>query len=265
LIKLKFSKNKKGEYRDPMTLKEFNEITHIIAIKTSGNVYSNETLEEMNFSLDLYEDLISGKKILIKIKGEKFTKKDLITIQDPKNKKKINLADFHHVANKLSVNLEFDKKINVSKDQEKIMETIKKEEKVNEEKNKILYESTPMGNNSKSSSFTSSTMSIITNENKTNDEEIKRNVLYKKIKKKNKHAYVTLHTSEGDMVMLLYSSKIPKTCDNFIQLCETDYYNNTIFHRLIKNFMVQGLLSNNKRRRSNRHRNRRGEHLEEKV
>lgn len=33
---------------------------------------------------------------------------------------------------------------------------------------------------------------------------------------------------------------MPKTCDNFIRHCRSGYYTNTIFHRLIKNFMIQG-------------------------
>lgn len=38
----------------------------------------------------------------------------------------------------------------------------------------------------------------------------------------------------------LYYDKAPITVDNFIDLVEDGYYNNTIFHRVIKNFMIQG-------------------------
>jgi cyclophilin family peptidyl-prolyl cis-trans isomerase len=42
----------------------------------------------------------------------------------------------------------------------------------------------------------------------------------------------------GSMIIEVYSEKVPKTAENFIELCEKKYYNDTIFHRLIKDFMV---------------------------
>ena len=40
--------------------------------------------------------------------------------------------------------------------------------------------------------------------------------------------------------MELYEDHAPKTCRNFAQLAQRGYYNGTIFHRIIPNFMVQG-------------------------
>ena len=51
---------------------------------------------------------------------------------------------------------------------------------------------------------------------------------------------VLLTTTVGDLDVELWSKEAPKTCRNFIQLCIEEYYNDTIFHRLIKKFMVQG-------------------------
>ena len=48
LIKLNFHKNPKGEYHDPISFKIFTDFTHIVAIKTSGNVYGSDTVEELN-------------------------------------------------------------------------------------------------------------------------------------------------------------------------------------------------------------------------
>ncbi|KAH7641235.1 LOW QUALITY PROTEIN: peptidyl-prolyl cis-trans isomerase-like 3 [Dermatophagoides farinae] len=50
---------------------------------------------------------------------------------------------------------------------------------------------------------------------------------------------VTLHTDLGDIKMELFCEKCPKTCENFLALCASDYYNGCIFHRNIKGFMVQ--------------------------
>jgi cyclophilin family peptidyl-prolyl cis-trans isomerase len=52
--------------------------------------------------------------------------------------------------------------------------------------------------------------------------------------------YVTLETSLGNLNIELYCDKAPKTCDNFLLLCERGSYTKTSFHRLIKDFMVQG-------------------------
>lgn len=45
LIKLKFAKNEKGEYHDPISFKTFTDNTVIVAIKTSGNVFAGDTVE----------------------------------------------------------------------------------------------------------------------------------------------------------------------------------------------------------------------------
>ena len=50
---------------------------------------------------------------------------------------------------------------------------------------------------------------------------------------------VTLHTTHGDLKMELFVSQTPKTCENFLALCGTDYYNNCVFVRNIKSFMLQ--------------------------
>ncbi len=51
---------------------------------------------------------------------------------------------------------------------------------------------------------------------------------------------VTLHTTYGDLEIELWCKETPRTCSNFIQLCMESYYNQTIFHRVIKDFMIQG-------------------------
>lgn len=51
---------------------------------------------------------------------------------------------------------------------------------------------------------------------------------------------VTLHTNYGDIKLELYCEQAPKTCENFLALCASNYYDSTIFHRNIKGFMIQG-------------------------
>jgi peptidyl-prolyl cis-trans isomerase SDCCAG10 len=51
---------------------------------------------------------------------------------------------------------------------------------------------------------------------------------------------VLLETTAGDIEIELWSRECPKTCRNFIQLCMEQYYSKTIFHRVVKDFIVQG-------------------------
>jgi len=47
-------------------------------------------------------------------------------------------------------------------------------------------------------------------------------------------------TSVGEIEIELWAKETPKACRNFIQLCMEGYYNGTIFHRVVSNFIVQG-------------------------
>ena len=51
---------------------------------------------------------------------------------------------------------------------------------------------------------------------------------------------VTLHTSHGQIKLEIFCELAPYTSKNFLALCASGYYNNTIFHRNIKGFIVQG-------------------------
>lgn len=57
--------------------------------------------------------------------------------------------------------------------------------------------------------------------------------------KENKSSKIILHTTSGDIKLKLFNYLTPKTTENFIKLCEKGYYNSTIFHRVIKDFMIQ--------------------------
>lgn len=56
----------------------------------------------------------------------------------------------------------------------------------------------------------------------------------------NKTYQVTLKTTEGDIVIELDAKETPITANNFVYLAENNFYDNTIFHRVIEGFMIQG-------------------------
>lgn len=51
---------------------------------------------------------------------------------------------------------------------------------------------------------------------------------------------VLITTNLGEIVVELEAEKTPKTVANFLQYVDDGFYNNTIFHRVINNFMIQG-------------------------
>jgi len=68
--------------------------------------------------------------------------------------------------------------------------------------------------------------------NKTNQVE-KSEENMKKIK-------AVMSTSEGDITLELNAKQTPITVNNFVKLAKKNFYNDTIFHRVIKGFMIQG-------------------------
>lgn len=82
-----------------------------------------------------------------------------------------------------------------------------------------------------SMSFTSTTFTPVT----TNDFAMVR--MERNPKKK---GYARIHTTLGDINLELHCDIAPRTCENFLTHAEAGYYNGTVFHRSIRNFMIQG-------------------------
>ncbi|KAF9466605.1 cyclophilin-like domain-containing protein [Collybia nuda] len=50
---------------------------------------------------------------------------------------------------------------------------------------------------------------------------------------------VTLHTTHGELKIEIFCEAVPKTAENFLALCASDYFDGCIFHRNIRGFMIQ--------------------------
>jgi peptidyl-prolyl cis-trans isomerase B (cyclophilin B) len=50
----------------------------------------------------------------------------------------------------------------------------------------------------------------------------------------------TMHTNHGAIELELFDDDAPKTVDNFVKLSKDGYYDGLIFHRVIRDFMIQG-------------------------
>jgi len=246
LVKLKFHKNGDGKYHCPVLFKTFNENSSIVCIATTGNVFSQEAIDQLNVKTKNWKDLITDVK---------FTRQDIITVQDPTNLDKFNLQKFHHLKHNLKLP---DADLLAKKDPKYYMKSInaetsqtlrelKKEYKgdkilrdvAGSSKQKVVkvdkYNKTNHTTGMVAASFTSTVQTPRTKSEvaaRDNDE-----VRYSYVKKK---GYVSLTTNFGKLNVELHCDIVPKTCENFIGLCKKGYYNGTKFHRLIKNFMVQG-------------------------
>jgi peptidyl-prolyl cis-trans isomerase B (cyclophilin B) len=56
---------------------------------------------------------------------------------------------------------------------------------------------------------------------------------------KPKHDFVRIKTNKGECIIMLYN-QTPKHHDNFLKLAKEGFYNGTLFHRVIQEFMIQG-------------------------
>jgi peptidyl-prolyl cis-trans isomerase-like protein 2 len=72
----------------------FTDHTKIVAIKTSGQVYTADTVEELNRKPKLWKDLLTG---------DVFTYKDIIVLQDPKNIESRTIKNFDFLKNNLKL------------------------------------------------------------------------------------------------------------------------------------------------------------------
>jgi peptidyl-prolyl cis-trans isomerase B (cyclophilin B) len=50
----------------------------------------------------------------------------------------------------------------------------------------------------------------------------------------------TMHTNHGTIELELFDADAPKTVDNFVKLSKDGFYDGLIFHRVIRDFMIQG-------------------------
>lgn len=62
----------------------------------------------------------------------------------------------------------------------------------------------------------------------------------KKAKDQNVNATIIIETSKGTIEAELWGDKAPATVANFLKYADEKFYDNTIFHRVISNFMIQG-------------------------
>ncbi|KAF2456945.1 cyclophilin type peptidyl-prolyl cis-trans isomerase/CLD [Lineolata rhizophorae] len=265
LLKLDFTKNEDGEYVDPVTMKPFTDNTHLVALSTSGNVFAWDTVHRLNIKAKNWRDLVSD---------EEFSRKDIITLQDPQNVVDRDISSFKHwkesdgaePEGKGSINtaaLGSGADLRVLKAKEAVAKSREERAKTNDPNHTLSLQKKAgaQGTGDKpvnvgmrparaipanasqhttgmaAASFTSTGVTPHTSGERallTDEEYMLRP---KRVKMK---GYARLVTNLGEVTIELMPEWAPKAVWNFVQLAKKGYYDGISFHRNIKNFMIQG-------------------------
>lgn len=71
------------------------------------------------------------------------------------------------------------------------------------------------------------------------DDELRASY-YNIVKSRGLKGLLRINTNMGYLNIQIHCDLVPKTSENFLELCENGYYDGIIFHRLVKNFVIQG-------------------------
>jgi peptidyl-prolyl cis-trans isomerase-like protein 2 len=263
LVALQMDRNEDtGQWQCPVINKPFLNHTKIVAIiqndRSTANVYSYEAVSELNIKAKNYCDLISG---------EKFNREtDMILLQDPNDEELCRLRDINHFKHTNSLREQANEMLNKSKNIQlsitasRIIEKMKRKREDDGEKEGKTKENQSSTEESKkpkiftdvltgvsmttgkaSGSFTSTALNLTNNNaaREATEEEILQ-AKFLALKKLKKKGFVRFVTNYGDLDFELHCDIVPRTCSNFIGLCEKGIYNDSCFHRSIRNFMIQG-------------------------
>lgn len=276
LVKLHFAKNEEGDMVDPVTFKVFTDNTHIVALGNTGNVFAYDTVERLNVKAKMWRDLVNdaefARKDIITIQDPqniesrnlssfKFIQEGADTLTEEQRRERKDPA---RNVNKTALGTAAE--VLTAKEVLKVRDAIKAP------RSKGMANAAKMGPPSKSS-YTSSTAQALkpspsgritkpvpfnaaqhttgkaaasftstgltphtSNERALLSEE---EYLLKPRRVKHK-GYARISTSLGDLNLELLPEFAPRAVWNFVHLAKQGYYEDVVFHRSIRNFMLQG-------------------------
>ncbi|KAK4988249.1 cyclophilin peptidyl-prolyl cis-trans isomerase Cyp8 [Elasticomyces elasticus] len=268
LIKLNFSKNDDGEYVDPVTFKVFTDNTHIVALSNTGNVFAYDTIERLSIKAKNWRDLISD---------EEFTRKDIITLQDPQNVASRDLSSFKYIqegVSTLTPEQEMERSAGVNADNlgssAKILKAKEAVAKARAERERnvtgrksesqmkalagakkgnaaaavsthsakaVPYNAAQHTTGKAAASFTSTGLTPHTGGERALLSDEDYMLKPRRVKIK---GYARMQTNLGHINVELHTEYAPRAVWNFVRLAQKGYYRGIDFHRNVKNFMLQG-------------------------
>jgi peptidyl-prolyl cis-trans isomerase-like protein 2 len=269
-LKLNVHKNETGEYCDPVTFKVFTDNTHIVALKTSGNVFSWDTVERLNIKAKLWRDLVSD---------DEFSRKDIITLQDPHNLSNRDMSGFKYIqdgTSTLTDEQEAERAHSVNNINTAAMGSsaailaektarakaaiakaraaktadpnknpaapksgivARKDNPLNANRAGPAYNAAQHTTGKAAASLTSTSLTPHTGNERAilSDEDYMLKPKRIKIK-----GYARISTNLGNLNVELHTDFAPKAVYNFVKLAQKGYFTGVKFHRNIRNFMIQG-------------------------
>ncbi|KAH6627652.1 hypothetical protein F5144DRAFT_576489 [Chaetomium tenue] len=284
LIRLNFSRNAdttekddrngvpsdgKGDFIDPVTFKVLTDNTHVVAIRhgTYANVFAWETVERMNIKAKSWRDLVDDVE---------FSRKDIITLQDPQNAASRDLSQFKYLQEgqdalltkeqaaqreQGSINIDAlgrigDKVLRAKEAVERARQARASGGDVNRTKalnttksstptsrapsileKKLAPNAAAYTTGLAAASFTSTGLTPSTSGERAVLSDEEWMLHPRRIKHK---GYARLDTNLGPLTLELHTDTAPKAVWNFLRLAQRGYYRGVSFHRNIRNFMIQG-------------------------
>lgn len=271
LIKLNMAKNEAGEYVDPVTFKVFTDNTHIVALRNTGNVFAWDTVERLNIKGKMWRDLVSD---------EEFSRKDIITLQDPQNVEARNLSSFNYLkegesglseeeirrrndpANDVNVDALGGAAAKIIKAKEAVAKArAERAQKAQTSSVAGRVASQQSGGSIAKAASTaqpgkpvpynaaryttglaaaSLTSTGVTPHTSGELALLSDEEYMLKRGRIKAKGYARISTTAGDLNLELYPEYAPRAVWNFMQLAKKGYYKDVVFHRNIKGFMIQG-------------------------
>mmetsp|Transcript_104714 Transcript_104714/g.265877 ORF Transcript_104714/g.265877 Transcript_104714/m.265877 type:complete len:561 (-) Transcript_104714:69-1751(-) len=273
LIPLHFHKNGEGQLHCPVTFKVFTNHSHVVVNTASGHIYSFDAVDQLNRKTKNWKDLITSESfkwadvVTIQDPDDSESREVSKFYFMQKGQQDEVIAEITHRESKIlaeqkrdtlrknaAIDRIFEEKRRIAEEKEKEEGEKAEGRKAEEEAEKLSLEAEAVKalapvkrtndnytSGAMAESFTSTTRSLITqNELRLQTEDEALQELYETVRKKKAKGYVRIITSEGMLNLEIHCDMAPRTSDNFLRLCERDYYQGTIFHRLIHNFVMQG-------------------------
>jgi peptidyl-prolyl cis-trans isomerase-like protein 2 len=245
--------------------------THVVALRNTGNVFAWDTVERLNIKGKMWRDLVTD---------EEFSRKDIITLQDPQNIESRNLSSFNYIKEgesglsdeQIAEREDPSRNVNASAlgSSAKILkarEAVAKARAERAQKNGSAAASTALSKTNapaktslqKTASYqagkpvpynaarhtTGLAAASFTSTGMTPHTSAELAVLSDeeymlKRGRVKQKGYARISTTSGDINLELHTEYAPKAVWNFIKLAKKGYYQDVTFHRNIKGFMIQG-------------------------
>ncbi|KAI3624016.1 cyp8 [Malassezia furfur] len=245
ILALHMARNERGQLYDPVSCKELTDHSHLVAVKPTGNVFLYDTVQQLNLKPKMLRDLVDDTP---------FTKADLLTLQDPHDPERRTMQKLYHVQNKLTLaTTEQADEVHMSTGSTRaLLSQVRQHSAADDAPKEVPKEAASgagaaraprLSNLSTGRTAASFTSSSLTPRTKTERIEVDEEAeMFDHVASASKHpkALVRLMTNFGALDLELHVDKAPRTCYNFLELCRRGTYKDTLFHRNIPGFMLQG-------------------------